>query len=165
MMKQINNKRIYVFAFVLFIIDFIIKELVINNISKEIVVIKNFFSYNYVLNTGAAFSIFYNSVLFLSIISIIFLIMIIYYVQKYDFVKIEKISVTLILGGLIGNLYDRLVRGAVVDYLAFKIFGYNFPVFNFADILISFGIFMIIMHELRGDFIGIKSKRRERKNR
>lgn len=57
----------------------------------------------------------------------------------------------ILLGGIIGNLIDRIIYGYVIDYLNFNIFGYNFPVFNFADICIVISIFIIIIEILKGD--------------
>ena len=51
----------------------------------------------------------------------------------------------LLFGGIIGNLIDRIFYGYVIDFLDFTIFGYDFPVFNFADICIVSGIFLLII--------------------
>ena len=54
-----------------------------------------------------------------------------------------------ILGGLTGNLIDRIIRQGVIDFLDFTIFKYHFPIFNIADIALVLGIFGIILLEMR----------------
>ena len=66
--------------------------------------------------------------------------------------KISQISFGLIIGGIIGNLIDRLLRGYVVDFFSFIIFKYHYPIFNIADILIVVGAFLLIIEfVLTGD--------------
>lgn len=62
---------------------------------------------------------------------------------------LEKISYIFLTGGIIGNLIDRIIYGYVVDYLRFIIFGYNFPIFNLADICITIGVILLIINMLR----------------
>ena len=61
---------------------------------------------------------------------------------------ISKMSYLLIISGAIGNLIDRIRFGYVVDFLDFKIFGYDFPVFNVADSFITVGCFILIIKTL-----------------
>ena len=65
--------------------------------------------------------------------------------------NINKIALSLVIGGSIGNLIDRIVRGAVVDFLDFKIFGYNYPIFNLADTFIVLGVFLLLISMVRKD--------------
>ena len=58
---------------------------------------------------------------------------------------VSMISLGLIVGGTLGNLFDRIIYHAVVDYLAFDIFKYSFPVFNLADIGITVGTTLLII--------------------
>ena len=60
-------------------------------------------------------------------------------------------SLGIIIGGVIGNLVDRLLYGGVVDYLSFEFFGYSFPVFNIADIGITLGFIILAIGILRRD--------------
>ena len=60
-----------------------------------------------------------------------------------------NIALPLLLGGATGNLIDRIFFGAVTDYLSFTIFGYAFPIFNFADICVVIGVFLFIINEIR----------------
>ena len=62
----------------------------------------------------------------------------------------EWITYGILLGGIIGNLIDRIKTGAVIDYLDFTFFGYPYPIFNFADICIVvsiLGLFLIIRED------------------
>ena len=54
-------------------------------------------------------------------------------------------SFSFLYSGILGNLIDRVFRGYVIDFLDFNIFGYDYPVFNFADICIVFGIILMII--------------------
>lgn len=94
---------------------------------------------DYVLNPGAGFSILSGKVDFLIIITSIALLFIAYmiFIKKIPN-KIEEFSFVLILAGGIGNLIDRVLNGVVVDY--FKFLFINFPIFNFADVLICCGV-------------------------
>ena len=102
---------------------------------KSVEVIKNFFYFTLCYNTGGAWSILSDSTWLLILISIAALGVMIYtLIKSKDLFYI--ISASIFTGGLIGNLIDRLVNIGVIDFLDFKIFGYDFPVFNVADICI-----------------------------
>ena len=58
----------------------------------------------------------------------------------------------MLIGGIIGNLIDRIVHGYVIDYLDFKIFNYNFPIFNIADTLIVISIIIIGISLIVGEY-------------
>lgn len=141
----------------LVIIDLIIKYIVSSYLTNT-VIIKDFFSLIYVENKGASFSILANRSYLIILISVICLIFIIHEIKNNLANKIKTIAYSLILSGLLGNLINRLVNGYVIDYLSFKIFGYNYPVFNVADILIVVGTFIIIIKEFRGDKLEICNK-------
>ncbi len=69
------------------------------------------------------------------------------------------ITYSLIIGGLIGNLIDRVVLGYVTDYLEFYLGSYAFPVFNLADMAIVIGVILLIIHEIRGEKNGVEDQR------
>ncbi|MBQ8210533.1 MAG: signal peptidase II [Clostridia bacterium] len=108
----------------------------------DIVIIKNFLALSYQENTGAAFSSFSDHTVLLSIFTLILLVAgIIYlFLGKLEG-KILNICAVLVLGGGIGNLIDRFEQGYVVDYI--KTLFVDFPVFNFADMLVVVGAFTI----------------------
>lgn len=140
-----KKRNIIIFSIILIFIDQIIKYLVHNYIISDIVIINNFFSITNLSNYGAAFGILSNNIYFLIFISLILVYFIISEIKKNNN-KGYIISLLMILGGALGNLIDRIFRGYVVDYLSFELFSISFPVFNFADMLITFGtIYLIYM--------------------
>lgn len=156
-----NKERIYSIACIFLIIDQLIKILIKTkmNLLQEITIIPNFFSIYYIENEGAAFSILQNKTIFLIVISIICIMLIDRYLSKAkDLTKLTRISFGMLLGGMIGNLIDRLLYGTVTDYLAFNFFSHSFPVFNFADIGITIGVLLIIVMTILEEINIIKRK-------
>lgn len=141
-------KKLSIFTILFILIDQFVKFIITNSLQlyQNIVVIKKFFSITHVHNTGAAFSILSDNVYLLICISFIALVLIYYFLIKGNLLKnTDVIIYSFLMGGIIGNLVDRILLGYVVDYLSFQIFNYNFPVFNLADIGIVVSIsFMII---------------------
>ncbi|MBR2834038.1 MAG: signal peptidase II [Bacilli bacterium] len=145
-------KKIGAIAICFLFIDQFVKFLILSilNVGEGIVVIKNFFSITLLHNTGAAFSILRSNTIFLILVSIlaIFLIYLFFIKDK----KLSTINIWLygiLLGGILGNLGDRIFRGYVVDYLDFNIF--NFPVFNLADVFIVISVILICISLLRSE--------------
>ena len=138
---------------IIFLIIDIISKLVVSslmNVYDSIVIIKNFFCITYVRNTGAAWSIFEGRVLGIIVVSLIKISFIVYYISKQKVKsKLEKIGYSLILGGALGNLLDRIIYGYVIDFLDFNIFGYDYPIFNLADSFIFVGVMLLIIYTWR----------------
>lgn len=138
-----------IFITLIIIIFDVISKIFISNIlilNKSITIIPNFFYLTYTHNYGGAWSIFDNSTLFITIVSFLIIIGIIYYLFKNKVTKkIEIVGYSLLLGGAIGNLIDRIVYGYVIDFLDFYILGYDFPIFNVADIGIVVGIILLLV--------------------
>ena len=95
-------------------------------------------------NRGVAFSMFSFVGPYLKWIQAIFIGGILYYVLKEGYLKRYAFPVGLLIGGALGNVYDRFVHGAVVDYVAWHC-GFNFAVFNFADVAIDVAVALIIV--------------------
>lgn len=132
------------------LIDQVSKYLVVNYFHKDITIIKNTFYLIYTQNNGAAFSILTGKRLFLIIVTFLIIVAIIHYIKKKCIKdKTNIIAFSLVLGGSIGNLIDRIVRGYVVDFISVKIFNYNFPIFNIADSFICIGVFILVFISLR----------------
>ena len=142
------KKKIFIFSLIIIIIDFIIKLFALNNITN-ICVIPNLFYLTLAKNTGAAFSLLENQTIFFILIGVLVIFYIFNYLIKDKISTLEKISYIFLTGGIIGNLIDRIIYGYVVDYLRFIIFGYNFPIFNLADICITIGVILLIINMLR----------------
>ena len=154
------NKKPYIIALCFFIIDLISKQIVINLIPlhKSIMVIKNFFYLTYTRNTGAAFSILEDARILLLIVTVIALFFINKFMNKEDIKGIENLIYGIIIGGILGNLFDRVIYGYVIDFLDFKPFGYNYPVFNLADTFIVIGVIMLVITNLYKDYFKKKVK-------
>ena len=71
--------------------------------------------------------------------------------EKCKNTKFNMIGLGILLGGIVGNLLDRVLFGYVRDFLDIYIFKYNFPIFNIADICIVLGVIMLIISILRGE--------------
>lgn len=141
-----------IISIIILCIDQISKLLVVNLLTKtdSITIIKNFFYLTYINNDGAAFSILVGKRIFLILIAVLVIVMLIRYIKKNNIQnKLELVSISLIIGGSLGNLMDRVVRGYVIDFLDFKIFNYNFPIFNLADTFIVIGVFLLLLKEIR----------------
>ena len=152
-MKKCN---IIILVSILLGLDLLLKYLVSSYLTT-VNVINNFFSLTYVLNNGAAFSLLASRTFIIILITLLCLSFVLYELKKNYNDKIQAMAYAFILSGLLGNFIDRLADGYVIDYLAFKIFNFNYPVFNFADILIVLGVIIILVKELKG-VIKCKSK-------
>ena len=142
------------FVIILFIVDIISKVLIENNLElyESIDIIKGFFSITYVQNTGAAWSIMEGKMIFFYIITIIGLVFMYYLYKNAKDNNIEKYAVLMMVAGTLGNLYDRVLYQYVRDFLDFIIFGYDFPVFNFADTFLCCGVFIYIIKVLYDEY-------------
>lgn len=113
--------------------------------------------FNYVHNYGAGFSILSGKVDFLIFFTAIALMAIAVFIVLKKFADaVEEFSFVLILAGGIGNLIDRIVNGYVVDYLEFLFI--EFPVFNFADILICTGVGLFALNTIRTEILSKNKK-------
>ena len=145
------KKKLLVVVLLCILIDQITKILVVSNleVNTGFNMIDNFFSILYVRNTGAAWGAFSNGTMILAILSMIFLYFAIKFIyEAKNISKLSIISYGMLLGGIVGNLIDRLLRNFVVDFLSFNIFGYSFPVFNIADCFIVISIILIVVESL-----------------
>ena len=149
---QHKMKKLIIISTFVFLFDLISKIVVSNvlSLNKSVCIIKNFFYLTYSKNYGAAFSIMQNSRFLLITISVIVLFIIVYYINKNNKNnKIEIVGYSIIIGGLIGNLFDRIVYGYVIDFFDFYIFDYDYAIFNIADCAIIIGIFILIIDNIR----------------
>ena len=159
MFKMFKNKvkieKIDIVSFTLilvfFAIDRISKEYaikLIQSIDRDLF-LNDFLNITLNWNTGIAFGLLSsNASLFYHLVSALILLIIVYLV--YLMVTSDnsgKIIISLIIGGALGNLYDRLTYFAVPDFIDFHIKNFHWFTFNFADIFISIGIFCMIIKE------------------
>ncbi|MFB0566561.1 MAG: signal peptidase II [Candidatus Aminicenantaceae bacterium] len=148
----------YLLVFSVLIADQLTKYIISRTLElyKSVVVIPGFFSITHARNRGAIFGFFSQSgsqlmQVILTGASLIALALVIYYFFKTSPEdKIMKISLSLILGGAIGNLIDRVLKGYVVDFADFYIKNLHWPSFNFADASITIGAILLVYIILRG---------------
>ena len=150
--RILKKENIY-FLFIISIIFFLdrySKTKIISNFSDNILRINDFINFNLVWNTGIGFgflstnsNLIYNSITTIIGLVIIFLIYLIFKSKNID-----KILFSLILGGALGNFYDRLVYFAVPDFIDIHYNNFHWFTFNIADIFISIGIIFLIMKDL-----------------
>lgn len=147
------NRKIFAVAVSSLLLDQITKIIIgiFFALNEKVVIIPKFFSIHFIENYGAAWSLFSNKVDFLIILSIGALFIIYRYMYNFKQNRRNNIAFGLILGGIVGNLVDRVFLGYVRDFLAFKILSYNYPVFNFADTFIVIGIVLLIFAILKGE--------------
>jgi len=144
MINKIQTKLYYLsLSIFIVLIDQFTKYLIFYN--NKLFINKDFllFKLDFVKNYGAAFNIFSGSRIFLSLISIIFSLLLIYLIfRKNTFNLFDLYAYSFILGGTIGNGIDRIYKGFVVDFINLNII--NFPVFNIADISINIGFLFLL---------------------
>jgi signal peptidase II len=134
-----------------FILDRTSKVAIVNHqINNQSIFINNYLNFDLIWNTGVGFGLlshnantYYHLITLLISMVIVFLA---YLIMKADF--FEKILYSLILGGALGNLYDRLFFFAVPDFIDFHINSFHWFTFNIADIFITLGIILIIIKDI-----------------
>ena len=153
---MMNKKKIYLFIFVLvlFIIDRVSKILILknflNNSSSEIY-INSFLNFSLVWNSGIGFGILQlEANIFYLLISIIItainLILIYWMLTSSNY--LETIFISIILGGALGNLFDRYYYSSVPDFIDLHYESFHWFTFNIADIFITIGIIGLIIIDL-----------------
>lgn len=147
-------------AAVLIIIDQLTKYLIVNNLAlyESVRIIPKLFNFTYVQNTGAAFSILEEHTWILSAVSVAFCVgLLIFMFFKKPESKFLRLCLVMIFAGAFGNAIDRLFLGYVVDFIETAFM--DFPVFNFADILITSGAVLLIVYELFFDRVQNEEKK------
>ena len=138
-------------AVVVFVIDQVTKHWIVANLEPyQAIQYTSFFNLTHVYNYGAAFSFLSDAGgwqrWFFSILSSVVSAVIAVWIFRLPKAKwIESLALALILGGALGNLYDRVALGYVVDFLDFHWSGWHFPAFNVADSAITIGAVLLIL--------------------
>jgi len=146
------RKYHFLIAILIVVLDQATKWLVNNNIklNEGIVVLPGFFRLTNVQNTGAAFGLFADSasewkVSILVVFSVLALVVVSALLWKNSHaITSTGVGLSLILGGAIGNLWDRLVFKHVVDFFDFFLGSYHWPAFNIADSAIVLGALLLV---------------------
>ena len=156
MILRFFSKKFYIylfFVFLIFISDRLSKIYIINESLKNLdnfILKSTYLNIRLIWNEGIAFGLlsFDDKALYhsLSLLILVIILVIIYMIIKSDGLK--KFSLMLILGGALGNFYDRIAYGAVPDFIDFHVNGFHWFIFNIADIFISIGVFALILIEI-----------------
>ena len=156
-MNNLSKKLMYKWfgiSAIIVVLDLYTKHLIQNAfVYGEQLTITSFFDLVRYHNEGAAFSFLADAggwqKWFFSGISIVAVVVIIYLITKHQNQKLFCIGLALVLGGAIGNLYDRLTLGYVVDFLSFHVNGLFWPAFNVADSAICVGVFFLLLDSFK----------------
>ena len=144
----LKKENLYFIAVIFFIfsIDRYSKIEIINNYSDTNVYLNDFLNFDLIWNTGIGFGIFStNSELFYNLIT--FLIGIVIFILIYFLIisnSVEKLIYSIIIGGALGNFFDRLVFKAVPDFIDMHYNNLHWFTFNVADIFITIGIILFM---------------------
>ncbi len=146
------RKYHFLLAAMVVLLDRLAKWLVASNIAlhDSIVVLPGFFRITHVQNHGAAFGLFDDSpsawkITVLILFSIVAMVIVTALLWKNSHVmNATGVGLALVLGGAVGNLWDRVVAHHVVDFLDFYLGGYHWPAFNLADSAIVIGALLLV---------------------
>ena len=142
-----ENIYFFIIIFTIFFLDRITKIKILSNFGESVYFVNNYLNFDLIWNIGIGFgimgtssSVIYNLITFTIGFVILFLLYI-FLISK----KLEKISYSIIIGGALGNFYDRLVFNAVPDFIDIHYNNFHWFTFNVADIFISIGVFIFIL--------------------
>lgn len=147
------NKKTYIIAVLVLIIDQVSKSLVeiFLNLHENFTVIKNFFYITVAHNTGGAWSIFSNHSYLFIVASVIAILLLIKFMFGFKNNFRNNLAFGFLFGGIFSNLADRVFLGYVRDFLNFKLFGYDYPIFNIADVTIVVGVLLLVVAVIKGE--------------
>lgn len=141
----------FILTIVMITVDRITKYFIATGmeLGEKINIIDNFFYITHHTNKGAAWGIFHNAdmTLILGIVSVVVSIVMIFVFFRFDKWPIH-LSLAMIISGALGNAYGRILHGEVTDFLDFYIFGYDFPIFNVADMMVTVGTVILVVYIL-----------------
>ena len=151
-MKKKHTVNLFFILF-FFILDRISKFLIINSANEDgqiNVTLTSFLNLNLIWNDGIAFGLlsFSESFSYNLVTIIILFVIFILLIMLFKAENLSRYALLLILGGAIGNFFDRVFYSAVPDFIDFYFKGFHWFIFNVADIFISLGLFCLIYVEL-----------------
>ena len=152
-----ENIFVIILIIVLFSLDRTSKIQIINNFSERVYLINDFINFDLTWNTGIGFGLlsFDSSLIYNSITVFIGLVILFLIYLAINSANAEKLIFSTIIGGAIGNFYDRLIYNAVPDFIDLHYNGFHWFTFNVADIFITLGIILYIM---KNYFVKMKDK-------
>lgn len=141
--------RLFLPAAIVVVLDQITKYLFWTN-ARNYEIVDGFFNIILVKNAGAAFGVLQGGRTFFVAASVVAVVIIVYMVLKMPRgERARRVWLGMILGGAVGNLIDRIRSGEVVDFLQIGIAGHYWPVFNVADMGVTIGASLLVLHALR----------------
>ena len=149
----------YTYILLIFSLDRLTKFIVTNftqNNDQYFIEVTSFLNFNLIWNKGIAFGLFsFNETTYYNYMTVLILIitLIVFYLMIKSHGK-EKIGYLMIVGGSLGNLFDRFMYSSVPDFIDIHINNYHWFIFNVADIFITLGVIMLISLE----FLKMKKK-------
>ncbi len=158
------NRKILLISTIILALDQVSKAIIdiTMKVGQSVPIIKNFFHISYYQNEGAAWGILNSRTFLLIALTLVVLVIIYRYMYAFKQNKRNMLAFGLLIGGIVGNLLDRIIFGYVRDFLDFYIFGYNFPVFNVSDMAIVVGIFLLIIAIFKGEEVNERDKSRRK---
>tara|TARA_Y100000992_G_scaffold60299_1_gene36878 strand:- start:179 stop:664 length:486 start_codon:yes stop_codon:yes gene_type:complete len=144
------------FIFLIFLLDRVSKTYVIYLNDKLLgieILSSKFLNIRLIWNEGIAFGLlsFNDKIIYNLLTFIIFIIILIIFFMVLKSYGLKKYSLLMILGGALGNVYDRIFYGAVPDFIDFHVGNFHWFIFNVADIFITFGVIFMIIIEITGN--------------
>ena len=155
--KEIKNKiitknNLYCLCVIsiIFFLDRYTKLFILNNFNENTYYLNDYINLDLVWNTGIGFGLmsFDNKILYNSISAIIALVIILLLFIVIKSKRLEKFSFSIIIGGALGNFYDRISYNAVPDFIDIHYKNFHWFTFNFADIFITIGIIIYLLSGL-----------------
>ena len=152
-----ENIFFFIFIILIFYLDRFTKQKILQKYNDDIFYVNDYINFDLIWNTGIGFGLLstnsllvYNSVTLLIGIVILFLAYILAISEKAD-----KLIYSIIVGGALGNFYDRVTFNAVPDFIDLHYGNFHWFTFNVADIFITIGILIFI---IKGNFVKNKNK-------
>ena len=145
-MRKPNKLIYFVITFLFFSsVNFYFSNLISAKVASGWHFSNNLLNVVYIQNTGAAFSILQNSTGFLIVVSIVALLIMLYFVIKNmeNIFMRDLFFLSILTSGILGNLYERVLFGFVRDF--FELTFVNFPIFNISDVYINVGVLGIMV--------------------
>lgn len=133
---------------IIFFLDRISKFQIINNLNESTYYINNYINLDLIWNTGIGFGFlsFTSNFIYNTVTAIIALIIVFLFGYSFKSNKSEKLFLSIIIGGALGNFYDRIIYKAVPDFIDLHYNSFHWFTFNIADIFISVGLVILIIY-------------------
>ena len=150
-------------AALIVVADQLTKYAAVKYLAASSIEVTSFFNLVLAYNSGAAFSLLADAAgwqrgLFIGI-ALVAVAWIVYLLRKYPHQRLFALALSLVLAGAVGNVIDRILIGAVIDFLDFHAFGKHWPAFNVADSAISCGAVLLVWDALRPQKSGVIAPR------